>query len=194
MKAKRIVIVLLFVVTITISYLLLSKNNQKLENLPVEKIKGSMVYDMSTKEESIGAVDNVFVAKINNIVKTVYDENDIPSTIYEIEVIENIKGNLPSNKTIELTQKGGLNKDQKSYTFYENAYLLEEGQEYIILAFVPFNNGDLVIHNEYTYIKLDNNSISKKNSINIVDQYKEAYKNQIIPSSKVDNFKSKYEV
>lgn len=194
MKAKRIVIVLLFVVTITISYLLLSKNNQKLENLPVEKIKGSMVYDMSTKEKSIGAVDNVFVAKINNIVKTVYDENDIPSTIYEIEVIENIKGNLPSNKTIELTQKGGLNKDQKSYTFYENAYLLEEGQEYIILAFVPFNNGDLVIHNEYTYIKLDNNSISKKNSINIVDQYKEAYKNQIIPSSKVDNFKSKYEV
>lgn len=194
MKAKRIVIVLLFIVTITISYLLLSKNNQKLENLPVEKIKGSMVYDMSTKEKSIGAVDNVFVAKINNIVKTVYDENDIPSTIYEIEVIENIKGNLPSNKTIELTQKGGLNKDQKSYTFYENAYLLEEGQEYIILAFVPFNNGDLVIHNERTYIKLDNNSISKKNSINIVDQYKEAYKNQIIPSSKVDNFKSKYEV
>ena len=82
MKAKRIVIVLLFIVTITISYLLLSKNNQKLENLPVEKIKGSMVYDMSTKEKSIGAVDNVFVAKINNIVKTVYDENDIPSTIY----------------------------------------------------------------------------------------------------------------
>lgn len=194
MKTKRIVIVLLFIVTITISYLLLSKNNQKLENLPVEKIKGSMVYDMSTKEKSIGAVDNVFIAKINNIVKTVYDENDIPSTIYEIEVIENIKGNLPSNKTIELTQKGGLNKDQKSYTFYENAYLLEEGQEYIILAFVPFNNGDLVIHNEHTYIKLDNNSISKKNSINIVNQYKEAYKNQIIPSSKVDNFKSKYEV
>lgn len=194
MKTKRIVIVLLFIITITISYLLLSKNNQKLENLPVEKIKGIMVYDMSTKEKSIGAVDNVFVAKINNIVKTVYDENDIPSTIYEIEVIENIKGNLPSNKTIELTQKGGLNKDQKSYTFYENAYLLEEGQEYIILAFVPFNNGDLVIHNEDTYIKLDNNSISKKNSINIIEQYKEAYKNQIIPSSKVDNFKSKYEV
>lgn len=191
---KKIKIILVIILVLEVGVIMLNKINQSFEHLPVEKIKGSMVYDMSTKEKSIGAVDNVFVAKINNIVKTVYDENDIPSTIYEIEVIENIKGNLPSNKTIELTQKGGLNKNQKSYTFYENAYLLEEGQEYIILAFVPFNNGDLVIHNEHTYIKLDNNSISKKNSINIVDQYKEAYKNQIIPSSKVDNFKSKYEV
>ena len=191
---KKIKVILIIILVLEVGVITFNKINQNLENLPVEKIKGSMVYDMSTKEKSIGAVDNVFVAKINNIVKTVYDENDIPSTIYEIEVIENIKGNLPSNKTIKLTQKGGLNKDQKSYTFYENAYLLEEGQEYIILAFVPFNNGDLVIHNEHTYIKLDNNSISKKNSINIVDQYKEAYKNQIIPSSKVDNFKSKYEV
>lgn len=191
---KKIKIILVIILVLEVGVITFNKINQNLENLPVEKIKGSMVYDMSTKEKSIGAVDNVFVAKINNIVKTVYDENDIPSTIYEIEVIENIKGNLPSNKTIKLTQKGGLNKDQKSYTFYENAYLLEEGQEYIILAFVPFNNGDLVIHNEHTYIKLDNNSISKKNSINIIKQYKEAYKNQIIPSSKVDNFKSKYEV
>lgn len=191
---KKIKIILVIILVLEVGVIMLNKINQSFEHLPVEKIKGSMVYDMSTKEKSIGAVDNVFVAKINNIVKTVYDENDIPSTIYEIEVIENIKGNLPSNKTIELTQKGGLNKNKKSYTFYENAYLLEEGQEYIILAFVPFNNGDLVIHNEHTYIKLDNNSISKKNSINIVDQYKEAYKNQIIPSSKVDNFKSKYEV
>ncbi len=191
---KKIKVILIIILVLEVGVITFNKINQNLENLPVEKIKGSMVYDMSTKEKSIGAVDNVFVAKINNIVKTVYDENDIPSTIYEIEVIENIKGNLPSNKTIELTQKGGLNKNKKSYTFYENAYLLEEGQEYIILAFVPFNNGDLVIHNEHTYIKLDNNSISKKNSINIVDQYKEAYKNQIIPSSKVDNFKSKYEV
>lgn len=191
---KKIKIILVIILVLEVGVIMLNKINQSFEHLPVEKIKGSMVYDMSTKEKSIGAVDNVFVAKINNIVKTVYDENDIPSTIYEIEVIENIKGNLPSNKTIKLTQKGGLNKDQKSYTFYENAYLLEEGQEYIILAFVPFNNGDLVIHNEHTYIKLDNNSISKKNSINIIEQYKEAYKNQIIPSSKVDNFKSKYEV
>lgn len=191
---KKIKVILIIILVLEVGVITFNKINQNLENLPVEKIKGSMVYDMSTKEKSIGAVDNVFVAKINNIVKTVYDENDIPSTIYEIEVIENIKGNLPSNKTIELTQKGGLNKNKKSYTFYENAYLLEEGQEYIILAFVPFNNGDLVIHNEHTYIKLDNNSISKKNSINIVDQYKEAYNNQIIPSSKVDNFKSKYEV
>ncbi|HIS18726.1 MAG TPA: hypothetical protein IAC02_08990, partial [Candidatus Coprovivens excrementavium] len=174
---KKIKIILVIILVLEVGVIMLNKINQSFEHLPVEKIKGSMVYDMSTKEKSIGAVDNVFVAKINNIIKTVYDENDIPSTIYEIEVIENIKGNLPSNKTIELTQKGGLNKDQKSYTFYENAYLLEEGQEYIILAFVPFNNGDLVIHNEYTYKKLDNNSISKKNSINIVDQYKEAYKN-----------------
>lgn len=185
-----IIIFILSIIITTLNYIYI----KTLPDLPVEKIKESMVYDMSTKEKSIGAVDNVFVAKINNIVKTVYDENDIPSTIYEIEVIENIKGNLPSNKTIELTQKGGLNKNKKSYTFYENAYLLEEGKEYIILAFVPFNNGDLVIHNEHTYIKLDNNSISKTNSINIIEQYKEAYKNQIIPSSKVDNFKSKYEV
>lgn len=185
-----IIIFILSIIITTLNYIY----KKTLPDLPVEKIKGSMVYDMSTKEKSIGAVDNVFVAKINNIVKTVYDENDIPSTIYEIEVIENIKGNLPSNKTIELTQKGGLNKNKKSYTFYENAYLLEEGKEYIILAFVPFNNGDLVIHNEHTYIKLDNNSISKTNSINIIEQYKEAYKNQIIPSSKIDNFKSKYEV
>ena len=114
---KKIKVILIIILVLEVGVITFNKINQNLENLPVEKIKGSMVYDMSTKEKSIGAVDNVFVAKINNIVKTVYDENDIPSTIYEIEVIENIKGNLPSNKTIELTQKGGLNKNKKVIPF-----------------------------------------------------------------------------
>lgn len=194
---KNIIKVLVLIVFIfeigIISLNHLKKDN--LESLPIEKIQGSMVYDMSTQEKAIGAADNVFVGKINKIIKTTYDDNDIPSTIYEVEVLENIKGELPIDKSINLTQLGGLNKNQKSYTFYENAYFLDLESVYLILAFVPFQNGDLVIHNEYTYIKLENEpALLSTSSNNIINQYKEAYQNQIIPEDKIDNFKSRYEI
>ena len=79
----------------------------------------------------IGAVDNVFTAKIGRILETKYDANEMPITIYEIEVLENIKGKLPTNIKIQLHQMGGIRKDNKNYVFFENTNLLEKDEEYL---------------------------------------------------------------
>jgi DNA-binding transcriptional ArsR family regulator len=82
----------------------------------------------------------------------------------------------------------------KNYVFFENTNLLEKDEEYLILAFVPFEEGNLVINNKYTYIKLSSNSQTKNVTNNIIDDYKEAYKKEEIPSDKMNSFKSKYEI
>lgn len=198
----------------------LSQNSTRtLNGLPVYENSGIMAYNMSNINEAVGAVEYVFIAKINNIDRTEYrnnvevEENSFgilkkeitdPYTIYNVEVIENIKGDLIIGKNIELTQNGGLNKDQKSYSFFDGGSLLEEGQYYVILAFVPFPNGELLIHNKYTYEKININvnidnkidtiSYNNLNEIDIVTKYKDAYENEIVPASKIENNLSLYDV
>lgn len=194
MKKNILVIILVIILTLELGVISLNYfSSKKLENLPIEIIQGSMVYDMTTPEKAIGAVDNVFVGKIVARKDTIYDENDIPTTIYEVEVKENIKGNLITNNNIELYQIGGINKNNTSYTFYENTNYLEENEEYIILAFVPFEKGNLIIHNQFTYINLNSNKERTANDINLLETYKEAYQNQEVPESKKETLISKYE-
>lgn len=191
-KRNSIQIILIIVLILEIGVITL--NSTQTKESKTEIIKGSLAYDMSTPSKAIGAVDNVFTAKIGRILETKYDANEMPITIYEIEVLENIKGKLPTNIKIQLHQMGGIRKDNKNYVFFENTNLLEKDEEYLILAFVPFEEGNLVINNKYTYIKLSNNSQTKNVTNNIIDDYKEAYKKEEIPSDKMNSFKSKYEI
>lgn len=194
MKKTIPVIILTIVLLLEVGVISMNYFSKKdLENLPIERIKGSMVYDMSTPEKAIGAVDNVFAEKIIAIKDTIYDENSLPTTIYGVEVQENIKGNLNTNSNIQLHQIGGINKDKKSYTFYENTNYLEESNEYIILAFVPFENGNLTIPNEFTYVNITSSNEKSSSNSNLLNTYKKAYQNQIIPESKKETFISKYE-
>lgn len=190
-------------------------STKTLNGLPVYESSGIMAYNMSNINEAVGAVEYVFVAKINNIDRTEYrnsmevesnadgslkKEIADPYTVYTIEVIENIKGNLVIGENIELVQNGGLNQDGKSYTFLDGGSLLEVGQYYVILAFVPSSaEGELLIHNKYTYEKININADSVSsydlnlNENAVVNKYKSAYDNEIVPDTKTTHYLSMYD-
>lgn len=65
MKRKLLIIILL------LSTIILVKSNMN-KDIKVNYHPVLNMYDMSTPEKAVGAVDYVFVAKINSIKKTLY--------------------------------------------------------------------------------------------------------------------------
>lgn len=110
-------------------------NSETYLGLPVNRTMGTVLYDTSSIENAIKYNDYSFIAKVNYIKTTEYKyKNKLPYTIYNINVKENINGNLITSDSIELMQYGGINYDKKSYTFYEDEEYLKDGHYYFISA------------------------------------------------------------
>lgn len=173
------------------------------------------MFDTSTPERAIGISKYVFVCKINEILRTEYKyptEIEIsltetttittPYTVYSIDVIKNIKGNLDTSKSIEYIQYGGLNEDGKSYTFIDGGALLEIGGYYILIAGTWGGDGGIIdVSDPNRIISLGKNfDITSESGLEIVRKYEEAYRNEIVPSVENSNIMdilnhiSKYDV
>lgn len=93
----------------------------------------------SNYEEALEEVEVAFICKVNRIKDTIY-RNPVrinifsvsydPYTIYEVKVLENIKGNTEINSMLEVMQLGGINKNKKTATLVENIKMLEENCYY----------------------------------------------------------------
>lgn len=59
------------------------------------------------------------------------------------------------------------------------------------MAFVSFPNGELLIHNKYTYEEINRNDTIDTIS---VAKYKDAYENEIVPASKIESNLSLYDM
>ena len=180
-------------------------------NLPLYTSSAMWMYDTSTPEKAIGISQYAFVAKVNKILRTEYKnpvkiENGLlatkivtdPYTVYDINVIENIKGNLRTDSSIEFMQYGGINEDKKSYTLIQGGELLKEGQYYILLVEVFDKEGNIEVSDPNRIIQLENNNDINTASLSndIISKYKQAYKNEIIPEGYDTNKKtiSKYDI
>lgn len=184
--------------------------------LPVEYSLASYMYDTATPEKAIGISDYVFIAKVNEIARTEYKypveaeislnkkiKRTTPYTIYNISVIKNIKGELVTSKPIEFMQYGGLSEDGKSYSLIEEGSLLKTGEYYIIMGNTFEKDGGIVEVSEPTrIIPLGKDTdFNKRDSVNIVTKYEQAYKNEVVPSKEKGNlveykkgYISKYDV
>lgn len=216
MKKKYFIIIIAILFCIALGILMgiktSDKKNEKYtyyNGLPVNKVHAMFMYDTSTPEIAIGVSDYVFVAKVNKILRTEY-KNPVtietslttskvvttPYTVYSIDVIKNIKGELITTDSIEYMQYGGLNQDKKSYTFLEGGELLKEGEYYILMVNTWECDGGIIeIGDPNRIISLGESYIqNQKNNSNIIDNYISAYKNQIIPDSKPNGYISKYDL
>lgn len=122
-------------------------NHEEYKNIPVNYICPSYAHDTSTPEQAIGLADYAFIGKINRILRTEYRhpmetviDGEIqtvssPYTVYEVNVVQNINGNLVKGENIEIVQSGGLEEDKLSYSFFEEMGLLNIGEYYILLAY-----------------------------------------------------------
>lgn len=230
-KSINFAYILLPILTcILLVFILSQKDNKNLYNgLPVSYTFSCYVYDTSTPNKAVAVSKYVFIAKINSILRTDYfNPTEIkkfffkkikytPYTVYDVDVIYNLKGELVNN--VELMHYGGINTDKKSYTFssLNNDFkFLNTGEYYIILAAASyFNNSlDIIAPYENSIIPLGNidddvmNDILNNNEVDYkynyviekINEYKLAIKNEELPTGNSSilndllNKTSKYDV
>ena len=158
-------------------------------------------YDTSIPEQAVGISDYVFVAKVNGIARTDYIDTgsvelsttsnkkiESPYTVYDIEVVKKIKGELLTSEPIEFMQYGGVNEDG----------FLETGKYYILLVNTFREDGGTLETSDQNRIILlyDVENDEDVENSELVKRYEEAYKNEVIPDGfeQEDRYISKYDV
>ena len=157
-------------------------------------------YDTSIPEQAVGISDYVFVAKVNGIARTDYIDTgsvelsttgnkkiESPYTVYDIEVVKKIKGELLTSEPIEFMQYGGVNEDG----------FLETGKYYILLVNTFREDGGTLETSDQNRIILlyDVENDEDLENSELVKKYEEAYKNEVIPEGfEEDRYISKYDV
>ena len=94
-----------------------SQLNTNVSNLPIHQMHASFVYDTDNIREAVGICDYVFVAKVvscdgteyRNVITTEDEKGNpkevgSPYTNYTIQVLENIKGELITDKPIPIVK------------------------------------------------------------------------------------------
>lgn len=128
----------------------------------VEVVPGYVV-DVEDPRELAGLVDYVFVAVLTDTgeVKDISHERELPCTVYEAEVLENLKGNLQTEESILLDKDGGYSQSEGVIYQYQEDYMPKSGDVCLIYAFAR-DDGSLV-------------ASAKNSSIKIADSKEEDY-------------------
>ena len=132
MKNKNILLIVILIIFISVIYyvstIVLKKDSN--ETLPTYYTHAIYASDTSMPENAIADSAYAFIAKINSISRTEYrDPVQVetsadgsqtktvynPYTIYNISVVDNLKGNLVTNQDIELEQMGGISSKGDAY-------------------------------------------------------------------------------
>ncbi|MBA4496085.1 hypothetical protein ACFO25_16495 [Paenactinomyces guangxiensis] len=87
----------------------------------------NMVTDLNDPRKLAGLAENIFVGKVISQAGT-KSLSQLPETQFNVEVIQNIKGNLSG--TVLVNQQGGYNQDQE-LVLVENDPLLKPGHTYL---------------------------------------------------------------
>lgn len=190
------------------------------KELPIEYSSASYAYDTTTPEKAMGVADYAFIGKVTGVLRTeyrfpttVYSEEGekvlyTPYTVYSVEIIENIKGELVKTNNIEIVQHGGITSDGEKIELMEGMKLLNAGEYYILLPYTA-SDGRMGISCSTSIISLGHLSDSERNlissidnvkssintlsdekrrtdesTIDVVRKYVKAYANQIIPEGK----------
>lgn len=184
-----------------------------IDGIPVNYLRNSYIIDVNNPAELVGDADYVFVARVDNLTGTTYrfpsmviDDNGkdtevtTPFTNYQVTIIQNIKGELVSDRPISLQKKGGISKDKKMYTLPEGDFLPEEGKIYIFFAYAQ-EDGSLLVSGRNSVIDLNRTNLDKRdlnNELTMLNNnseylsFQKAYENQIVRNR--DRFISIYDV
>ena len=208
MKKNKIKISLFSVVLALLSAAFVLHNSfdkvgdANIKDLPISYLHADFLVDTEEPREVVGAADYYFVAKVDEVVDTTYrdpvtietedgyKEVADPYTNYKVTIIENIKGKLQNDVSIDIVKAGGVAQDGKSVILFENDALLEVGEIYIITAFAQ-PDGSLLIAGPNSSELLMTNRNSDQVYQDDLKQYKQYFEEQVeIPR---ERFHSKYD-
>ena len=185
----------------------------KCSNTPtISYMEGDFAINYNDLKQVVGSADYVFVGTVESDEGTVYKnyvtmetENGGTKEVgtlysnYMVTVIENIKGNLITDKPIPVQKSGGLSEDGTTIYLYEGDELPRVGAAYIFFAYAQ-QDGSLLISGPVSNIHLTRKCIEREAEAKAVDNYKElpdyheileAYENQV--EEERIRFKSAYD-
>lgn len=198
MKKIKIIGINIIIIIFIIALIFIFKNNNKYtgelyNGLPIYYSEVLHVHDISTPEKAMGVSKYAFIGKVNKILRTEHlkSKGHTPTTIYEIEVVKNIKGELKTDEPIELEQLGGLAKNKKNYEFASDSpKLLNSNEYYVFMTSVNEESGSIEAFENTRIISLGETFNEKE----IVNKYTDILKNQEIPDGFKEQQASRYEV
>lgn len=186
--------VLFVLLALVISVIMFKDKNQKLsgeeineylkeKSLPVQTLSASYIVDMDNQKELVGLVDYVFVAEVLSVTESIYGEREEDvKTVYNVRVLQCVKGELKIDSEVEVMKAGGVAKDKESIICYEEDEMPIVNEKYVFFARVT-KNGELLCSGKNTSIKYSEEKLEEVIS---------SYENEIIYDRK--RYKSKYEV
>jgi hypothetical protein len=123
----------------------------------ISEVHGTYIYDEDSYSELAGVSDYVIIGNVNKEISTEYrrpieittesggtETIGIPYTNYEVQVLENLKGNLVTDRPITITKKGGITEDKSQYILFGSDVMPESGQTYVFYIFAQEDGSNLV--------------------------------------------------
>ena len=160
-------------------------------------------YDISDKNKVAGFHDYVFIGEVKSVVGTGYSQVEFsdglrmfsqPYTQYEIRVIENLKGELITDRDIPLKKHDGAYPFGKTVSMMEGDNLPDVGECYIFICSAD-EEGELNISSFGSFCDI---YICKAedytDSENIIEVYRDAVANMDESVRLGETYKSKYEI
>ena len=159
-------------------------------------------FDVSDINKVVGFHDYVFVGQVKKIVGTGYTDVDFsdglrlfsqPFTQYEIRVLENVKGELLTDRDIPLTKHDGAYYFGKRVSMMEGDSLPDEGECYIFIC-IADENGGLNIGNFSSFCDIYLcNAEDYRDDEEKIEIYRQAVENMDESVRHGERYKSKYE-
>lgn len=149
---------------------------------------GISVINANILEERIGLADYVFIGYVDSKGDSFEKFKGMPLTSYNITVVENIKGNIKKNSSLDMLKDGGVTDDGKYLIINENDFMPETGEYYLFIA-AGQSDGNILITSQEEFSNYDSKSDIKSSSEYKI--YLNAYNNEMIFERK--RFKSKHE-
>ncbi len=155
---------------------------------------GSFTIDINDTAQLVGDADYVFVGTVTDEASPIY-EDDLIYTPYTVDVLENIKGDLMTDKEIPILKFGGLAKDHSAYYVFEDDALPIVDKTYIFCAYAQ-EDGSLMVSGPRSNVELSTETTVQNESaaFRMASEYTEfqnAAQNQIV--SDRERFVSIYE-
>ncbi|WNF21139.1 hypothetical protein [Mesobacillus jeotgali] len=145
-------------------------SNQPPENPVIQTVQTSHAFDVTDPKRLVGWADNVFIGKVEGQSGT-YDEDGMVETQFQVQVSENIKGELHGGITVN--QQGGY--EGKNLILMENDQLLKEGESYL---FISRKNEE---KNWHTVVPVYGDILikSEEHKAELLNKYYQAYQEEI---------------
>lgn len=142
-------------------------------------VNANYAFDPNEKEELVGFSSNVFVGTVIKK-ETEYPDEPLPLTSYQVQVDENIKGNLTGQ--VNVLQRIGYDENTNTTIKFENDEFLSEGEQYL------FSTNEKNEFNGYIISTpvFGNELLTKTNEDQVVSEFIVAEENEVDPMEEIE--------